>query len=812
VDQYFPNSIILGPVQAGPQKDARATAGAGIGLTAIGIRPTPGTEAQHDRPSAYVTPIVDGKPMGMYLLSTWPYVPAGQDVDVNGKKYQIGLRPRREYKPYTLRLLKFSHDLYPGTNIARNFSSLVRLVDPMSGTDRQVKIWMNHPLFYKGETFYQNNFAPDDSGTVLQVVRNPSWSLPYISCVVTGLGLLIHFGMKLFGFLRSRKLQVASSTTAKHRRPGRNYEIQPTRYWTTAAFVVPAMVVVAAAVWLLSLLPAPAQQQYDLAGFGSLPILFEGRVQPMDSVARDALRGMSNYETLKSDDGEKPAIQWLLDLFAKPEKAVHYKVFRVDHPDVQGLLGVDQESAGGPERNSEPWYKQLARSVFGGGSDHRYFSLQDMLDHTEQLADPMKRALELDAHDRDLTQRKLAELDTKIGTYMQLAKMESLYMIPPSSPGEDWQKLGEVAEAAEKSGRADPTVEQLRQIIIAWHKDDPIAFNAAVAAWQSRIQTTLPAIAGHVGFEHFYDRFEPFYRCTILYVCVFLLAICSWLGWREPLWRAALALLLLTFVVHTLGLVARIYISGRPPVTNLPSSAIFIGWAICLFCIALEALDRNGMAIALASAIGFVTLIIAHHLSLDEDNMKVLVAVLDTNIWLATHVVCVTLGYAATFLAGCLGIEYVRMSVFHPSFIGGDDAKALTRKIYGIVCFAMLFSFVGTVLGGIWADQSWGRFWGWDPKENGAVLVVLSNAIFLHARWGGLIRAKGIAFAALFGNIVTSWSWFGTNMLGVGLHSYGFMDSALKWLLAFVISQMVLMIVVLLPWESWRRWRALSAV
>ena len=106
--------------------------------------------------------------------------------------------------------------------------------------------------------------------------------------------------------------------------------------------------------------------------------------------------------------------------------------------------------------------------------------------------------------------------------------------------------------------------------------------------------------------------------------------------------------------------------------------------------------------------------------------------------------------------------------------------------VYGIVCFATLFSFVGTVLGGIWADQSWGRFWGWDPKENGAIIIVLWNALILHLRWGGMIRERGLINCAIVGNIVTSWSWFGVNMLEIGLHSYGFMSGAFKWLLAFV--------------------------
>ena len=185
---------------------------------------------------------------------------------------------------------------------------------------------------------------------------------------------------------------------------------------------------------------------------------------------------------------------------------------------------------------------------------------------------------------------------------------------------------------------------------------------------------------------------------------------------------------------------------------------------------------------------GFVTQIIAHNLALGGDTMEMMRAVLDTNFWLATHVVTVTLGYASTFVAGFLAIIYILRGVFTAT-LSAETAKSLARMVYGIVCFATLFSFVGTVLGGIWADQSWGRFWGWDPKENGALLIVLWNATILHARWGGLVRERGLMNLAVFGNIVTSFSWFGVNMLGIGLHSYGFTDAAFKWLILFIGSQ-----------------------
>ena len=174
-------------------------------------------------------------------------------------------------------------------------------------------------------------------------------------------------------------------------------------------------------------------------------------------------------------------------------------------------------------------------------------------------------------------------------------------------------------------------------------------------------------------------------------------------------------------------------------------------------------------------------------------------AVLDSNFWLATHVVSVTIGYSGTFLAGTRSPSPMRCgSSSSPTSIR-LTAKALVSMAYGIVCFALLFSFVGTVLGGIWADQSWGRFWGWDPKENGALLIVLWNAIILHARLGGFVRERGLMAMAIFGNIVTSLSWFGVNMLGIGLHSYGFMDKAFYSLAAFIAVQALLAGICLLP-------------
>jgi ABC-type transport system involved in cytochrome c biogenesis permease subunit len=226
-----------------------------------------------------------------------------------------------------------------------------------------------------------------------------------------------------------------------------------------------------------------------------------------------------------------------------------------------------------------------------------------------------------------------------------------------------------------------------------------------------------------------------------------------------------------------------------------------------LIGLVLERVFRDGIGAACAGLVGFVTLVIAHYLGSSGDTLEMMQAVLDSNIWLATHVVVITFGYSAMFLAGMLAVVYVILGVF-TKLLTRDTAHTLTRMVYGVVCFATLFSFVGTVLGGIWGDQSWGRFWGWDPKENGALLIVIWCALTLHARWGGFIRQRGLMAMAICGNAITAFSWFGVNMLGVGLHSYGFMDKAFPWLVGFVIAQGGLVILSRLPAKHWGSFRS----
>lgn len=264
--------------------------------------------------------------------------------------------------------------------------------------------------------------------------------------------------------------------------------------------------------------------------------------------------------------------------------------------------------------------------------------------------------------------------------------------------------------------------------------------------------------------------------------------------------------MVVAFIPHTFAIVARSFLSGYPPVTNLYSSAIFIGWGAVLAAIILELGFRKkaaGIGNLVGGIAGFSTLLIAHFLAGDGDTMQQMRAVLDTRFWLATHVITITLGYVATFVAGTIGVFYIVSGLFSRR-LDEETEDSMYRMMYGTTCFALLLSFVGTVLGGLWADDSWGRFWGWDPKENGALLIVIWNAIMLHAKYGLMVKHRGFAVMAVFGNVVTAWSWFGVNQLSVGLHSYGFTDSATFALTVFVITQLIFVFAGLLPSKLWK--------
>ena len=624
------------------------------------------------------------------------------------------------------------------------------------------------------------------------------------------------------------------------------------------------------ALWFFGKLQAPKDKTFAYGDFGRLPVTFNGRVKPMDSVARNSLLEIREKQTLNTEPWKGlfkpwnkwkpwwkpwmafnhikilPASEWLANVMMNSPVADQWPCFRMDNPDLISLLKLPDkgEKSDGKHyswNQIQPMFDTLGkenarvqkiesanRTAYENAISklEQNITLYARLRNTVQPAEVPDWPAQLAEFERLIpagiaavqAQQAGKEFDKTnfnlfvgyISTFQFMASLEPPLILPPSGSRPEWRRMADVLLESPRGAGIDNFVRTYANLAGALAVNEPEKFNATLADLRSQLEQSQPKAIGKSRAEVYFNQMEPFYNAMIIYILAGLLAVFSWFNLSETLRRSSVWLVWLAFAIHTSGLIYRMVLEGRPPVTNLYSSAIFIGWGAVLLGLILENFHKNGIGLVVASGIGFITLIIAHHLALEGDTMEMMRAVLDTNFWLATHVVAVTVGYASTFVAGFLALIYIVRGFFTKT-LDAATGKSLARMIYGIVCFATLFSFVGTVLGGIWADQSWGRFWGWDPKENGALIIVLWNALILHLRWGGLIRERGLVNCAIFGNVVTAWSWFGVNMLGIGLHSYGFTEAAFFWLVLFVVSQLAFIALGLLPTKLWKSFKSRTA-
>lgn len=596
--------------------------------------------------------------------------------------------------------------------------------------------------------------------------------------------------------------------------------------------IIIATIALAGAFQLYAMMPksVPAGS-FDYDAFGRLLVQDGGRVKPLDTFARVALTVINHKQSCTDAKGRPlPPAKWLLEVMSltaanMDAEIANARMFRIDDPQVVEQLGLELRPGN--------W---------------RY-TLAELKPKAAILEAEFKRVGRIDERKHTAQDRRIAVLGKHLQDFLSINQWQVATIPPDAAESDSWttpsalrseelerRAFAEVAKAlraqnidartlTEEDGIRLVTAEQRKllnaappaarafvDIIDAYQRGNPQQFNTLVAQFPKFYNGNLAEDIRRANLETWFNRMAPFYYGIWLYLLSFVLAMCGWIAswWTSRLagrlFTAASALACWTFVVHTVALLWRMYLMDRPLVfvTNLYSSAIFIGWCAAAIGIAVEWLRGRGIGMAMAGIAGASSLIVAYYIDLgmEGDKLEMMQAVLDTNFWLATHVTTVTFGYAATFIAGLLGTAFILIGVMTP-FLDRDLTKILSGLIYGVVCFATLLSFTGTVLGGIWADYSWGRFWGWDPKENGAMLIVLWNALILHARWGGMVKSRGIAVLAVFGNIVTAWSWFGTNQLGVGLHSYGFTSAAALALVAFNATMLAIMALGMLPERVW---------
>ena len=420
---------------------------------------------------------------------------------------------------------------------------------------------------------------------------------------------------------------------------------------------------------------------------------------------------------------------------------------------------------------------EILRAVYGAetqpGLAHFFAGWPKLLAELEARGEAMS------ADERAAEAEALNALHQELEGIGQRSSVVALF--PPANAGEEeWRYLiGAVDEAF--AGESDPA-----QLVAGWEaleraKRDPARFEAALSDLHGKVSGIAERRGeyGKIPLEIRFYRLDFFTRALVSFLGAFVLLCASWLAPRARwLVKGVWGLSTLGTLLVVAGVVLRCILRARPPVSTLYETILFITGCCAIVLLVIEFIQRQRIALALVPVMGAAGMFLSMKYELKEavlagDTMPSLVAVLDTNFWLATHVTTITLGYAAGLLAAALGNLWLIGKLVGLKRGDKDFYRTVSRMTYGVICFGLIFSVVGTILGGVWANYSWGRFWGWDPKENGALLICLGELLILHARMGGYAREHGLAVLAALNGLVVAFSWWHVNNLGVGLHSYG---------------------------------------
>ncbi len=287
-----------------------------------------------------------------------------------------------------------------------------------------------------------------------------------------------------------------------------------------------------------------------------------------------------------------------------------------------------------------------------------------------------------------------------------------------------------------------------------------------------------------------YNKANLFYWSLIFYILSFISATILLMikNRHSKLKFIPFIFLIIGFLYNTAGLIIRMTILNRPPVSTLYESVIFVAFIAVLLAIILEIIRRDNFSLLIGALSGIILHYISFGYAADGDTFGVLVAVLNSNFWLATHVTTITTGYGTTIIASLVGHLYLLKAALNAN---KKELKSIFNIMLATTFIALFFTMFGTILGGIWGDQSWGRFWGWDPKENGALLIVMWLLMMLHLKISGWVKGSGYALGLVLANITVALAWFGVNLLSVGLHNYGFTEGAAFNLLIFIIFELL---------------------
>ena len=507
----------------------------------------------------------------------------------------------------------------------------------------------------------------------------------------------------------------------------------------------------------------------DFKQFGLLAIQEGGRRKPVDTFARETLIKLSGRSTYPAAGKRWQANDFILSMLLDTHKWQEEPMILISVGQLIEQLGLDRT--------------------------HRRFSFAQ-LSALPELNRLVGEAHELKRAEKPLSrvQNEAMTVGERLTLFSHVMDGSAFLLVPArQKETEPWVVPPAYTQYYNET-QFGPLQTQLQTMANAYVHGDGFKFVTAARQLRQGLRELSPAIypkESKLGIEYFYNHLDGFYRAAWCYgLALVLLAIAyqrragGWLNY------VGLAFVVAALLFHATGITLRCMIAGRPPVTNMYESIIWVSFAVSFFGMIFFLRYRTLVYLLAALPVSLIALLLVHQMPIAmPSSIDPLVPVLRDNFWLTIHVLTITLSYAAFALAMGFGHILLWRYARNPAAARAD--QPMHFWLYRVLQLGVLLLAAGTILGGVWANYSWGRFWGWDPKETWALIALLCYILTLHGRLAGWWTQFGLVVASVVCFLAVLMAWYGVNfVLGKGLHSYGFGIGGETYVASFVVADL----------------------
>lgn len=641
-------------------------------------------------------------------------------VAVGLYQYRLRYGSKVEKLPFKMVLNKFMLDRYPGSQSPSSYTSLVTVIDSNANQKTDYTITMSRVLDLQGYRFFQSSYDEDEHGSVLRV-SDDFWGM---TTTYMGYGLFMVGVLLTLVTRRSKLYALLSKRTAR------------------LLFVLLVAVPIS-----ISAQPLPTPPVEQARAFGRLLTLsHDGRIHPLNTLGSEVVRKLTGGDTFRGMTSD----QLLLGMSAFPDYWQSALLIRVENPQVRANLGMHGEMAS---------FLNFFDSSSGG-----YL-----------LKNPVAAINRKPPAERTKTDRDVLKVDERVSIcYMIFTG--NLLKIFPNSSGDEWRSIASVmANGGDTTMPGLLLANYFTQLRAATADNKFAGADSALTRFaQYQKETAIISFDGSAKLELLYNRLDLFNRITPFYGLAglaLLVLLFFRKRWAEIAGKFFVWIVLITFVVHTFGMVLRWIVAGHAPMSNGYESMLMISWVAVGG--GLLAVRRLPAALGVAALLATATLFVAH-LSWMDPEITNLVPVLKSK-WLTLHVSFVMAGYAFFGIGALLGIFSMLLIAIPRLYkkVADVDFDNIQKLMESAMVVGLYLFTVGTLLGAIWANESWGRYWGWDPKESWALVTILVYVIITHLNnIPNFKNPLALSFSSIVGFMAVMMTYFGVNYLLTGLHSY----------------------------------------